>query len=355
MRLVRPVLSVRDRHPAPRRVDGYTLVELLTVTLILAVLAAIAIPMVIAQRQSAWRSSTASDVRNTAIIVEAAGPSALPVAIAQDGQRVAVLAEAQPDDEVSVVQTSGATVAGELQVVAETRSSPGVLLTLARGSDTHFCLCGYHERLGSDPAAVYDSTRGGLVDACELPSGGCAVPTGPQAPGGTVVSFLGVTFNEETGRWERTGNPSHFAQTMTDGQPITSGSLILTGVEASFGHGTRGGWALAYGTYDNNGRLSDGYTVQFDRALNQFVVSTWSGGNERNLSNRPSATPPPGFQWDAAADVQLDVRDGQLTLHVDGQQMISHQLPDGMVGSLGIRTWHDTALRYDHAELRIDG
>lgn len=349
MRSDRHALQPSERDPAHRQAAGYTLIELLTVVLIVALIAAIAIPMVISQRQAAWRSSTASDVRSTAMIIETAAPADLPVALAQDGRAVQVLAEPRSGSDAAVVMAS---TSNELRVVAETHSSPGVLLTLERGSDTHFCLCGYHERLGLQPEAIYDSSRGSLVDACELPDGGCAALPDPQGPGGSPVAFLGVTFNEDTGQWERTGG--HFAQTMIDGEPMSSGSLILTGVQAAFGHDTRGGWALAYGSYGSNGQLSDGYTVQFDRHLNQFVISTWSGGSEQSLSNRPSASPPPGFAWDAASDVQLDVHNGQLTLLVDGQQMITHQLPEGMVGSLGIRTWHETSLSYESASLHIN-
>lgn len=179
MRPVHRAYVWSQQHAIQRRVVGYPVVEFLTVVLILVVLVALAIPMVISQRQAAWRSSTAADVRNTAIIVEAAEPSRLPVAIVHDGRTVLVLAADSPSDEPSMVLTSGGSMPGHLQVVAETRSSPGVLLTLERANDTHFCLCGYHERLGPEPAAIYDSTRGGLVDACELPAGGCATASNP--------------------------------------------------------------------------------------------------------------------------------------------------------------------------------
>lgn len=55
--------------PGPNA-DAFTLIELLVVVLIIGILAAIALPVFLGQREKAWQSAVVADIRNASIVME---------------------------------------------------------------------------------------------------------------------------------------------------------------------------------------------------------------------------------------------------------------------------------------------
>ena len=329
---------------AARNESGYTLTELITVATIVGIIASIAVPFFLGQRQSSWRSAAASDVRSTAMVVETvATDHQLPAALVNTSAGVQLLGEDQQ----------------ALPMAIAARSS-GVRLDYHRADDEQrYCLCGYHEGLGDEPAAIYDSGAGGFVEQCTLDGEPLA------CTGMTDVLLAGheVSFHSTANIWGAYG--------LSDGPSVvTEGSLRLSGAQLSQADGAThpGGWALAYGVFDGeDNRMSAGYTVQFDRALDAFVVNSWGGAGsvdacrndcrELQISRRdiPALAGTDSSWWTERHEVAFDVSGGQLRLTVDDEPMLAFRLPEGFEGGYGVRTWSQTSVDFDAVQLVMTG
>ena len=132
-------MLARMRKSLDENQKGFTLIELLVVVIIIGILAAIAIPMFLKQREKAWEKQVVSDMKNSITAAEA-------LATSNNGKYTGIAGVVKSG---SVLWENGA------------RVTEGVTVTAKAGTgDLSYTLEGQHTNLGTTKTWTYDSNVG---------------------------------------------------------------------------------------------------------------------------------------------------------------------------------------------------
>ena len=136
------------------REGGFTLIELLVVILIIAILAAIAIPVFLRQREKGWRSQMESALKNAATAQES-------YLTANDSY------------------ADGAAGLTALQTAEGLKFSADVNLAVAGATGQSYCIVASHDNLTSVDMAYHSNQGEPVVLGSVQTGGGVACPAAP--------------------------------------------------------------------------------------------------------------------------------------------------------------------------------
>ena len=146
---------------AREREGGFTLIELLVVIIIIAILAAIAIPVFLKQREKGWKSQTESAVKNAATAAESWGTE-------NGGTYVGLCGGAAATTCTAFDNTAAGGAANRLMDNG-LKMAPAVNLAVVNADASGYCLSATHDNLSG--YTVYFSSANGApsTTACTAP------------------------------------------------------------------------------------------------------------------------------------------------------------------------------------------
>jgi type IV pilus assembly protein PilA len=166
-------MLARIRKAMAEKEEGFTLIELLVVMIIIGILAAIAIPVFLSQRQKGYDASVKSDLRTIANELESYNTDQ----------------QAYPAITGGAVTTAGVTTIGTDTTTVRTSTGNSflyILNTAGSAVGSAYCLVGVNTK-GTRPWE-YISDLGGLQPSTTLPAGQ-TLPTGCTISGAVTSSF----------------------------------------------------------------------------------------------------------------------------------------------------------------------
>ncbi|WP_165360547.1 DUF1080 domain-containing protein [Candidatus Chloroploca sp. Khr17] len=94
----------------------------------------------------------------------------------------------------------------------------------------------------------------------------------------------------------------------------------------------------------------NGYTFQYDKGLNQFVMRKWTDGSEASPFARVDV--PANYDWyNTNRRIELEVKGNTFTAYIDGVQKLTGTDTSATpytTGGVGLRTWYGSDACFDN-------